>query len=77
MVVYFSTGAAFFLYAEKIPYSAVWFAGIECLAVAAMASATIGFLVPVALGYAFLCFAFKLPVGRFDAPGDFSYGTYI
>jgi peptidoglycan/LPS O-acetylase OafA/YrhL len=34
-------------------------------------------LAPVCLSYAFLWLAFNLPFPRFDAKGDYSYGTYI
>ncbi len=77
VVLHFSTGAVLFLYADKIPFSPLWFAGAAALALGGMANAIGGFLVPVALGYVFLCLAFKLPVGRFDTHGDFSYGAYI
>jgi peptidoglycan/LPS O-acetylase OafA/YrhL len=36
-----------------------------------------GLATPIFLTYAFLWLAFTLPFSRFEARGDYSYGTYI
>ena len=74
---YFFAGSVCFLYRETIPYSKPLFLGSICLAGMSLMFAPLAWLVPIALPYAFLCLAFKLPVSRFNPKGDFSYGTYI
>ena len=77
LCLYFSSGCLCYLYREKIPYSVVTFV-IALLALgASLATGMFGVIAPVALPYAFLWLAFTLPFARFDARGDFSYGTYI
>ncbi|MDQ6654325.1 MAG: acyltransferase, partial [Verrucomicrobiota bacterium] len=75
--LFFAGGGACFVYRKEIPSS-----GFICLALAALTSASVplglfGLIAPVALPYAFLWLAFRLPLARFEARGDFSYGTYI
>ena len=77
LCLYFLAGCVCFLYREKIPYSKVLLAVSVCLAILSLVVGVLDFLTPIALPYAFLCLGFKLPVGSFDARGDFSYGTYI
>jgi peptidoglycan/LPS O-acetylase OafA/YrhL len=75
--LYFSAGSVCFLYREKIPCStALFIASVILLAVSLMYGG-IRLVAPVAMSYAFLWLAFKLPVTRFDTRGDFSYGAYI
>jgi peptidoglycan/LPS O-acetylase OafA/YrhL len=75
--LYFFAGAVCFLYREKIPYSKGLFIGAVVVASVTLTVGALGWLTPIALPYAFLCLGFKLPMGHFDAKGDFSYGTYI
>lgn len=74
---YFFAGSVCFLYREAIPYSRRLFLGSIFLAGLSLLFAPLAWLVPFALPYAFLCLGFKLPVGRLNTRGDFSYGTYI
>ena len=77
MAMYFLIGSVCFLYREKIPASPVLF--VFCLVVCAV-SIVYGILpltAPIVIPYLFLWLACKLPFTRFDARGDFSYGTYI
>lgn len=75
--LFFCAGAACFLYREKIPCSAVAVAACVVILVASLPFGMFGLVTPIFLTYAFLWLAFKLPFARFDAHGDFSYGTYI
>jgi peptidoglycan/LPS O-acetylase OafA/YrhL len=74
---YFSAGSLCFLYRKAIPFSTQLFV----LSIVSMAGALMlgafSVVAPVAMSYAFMWLAFKLPVTRFDAHGDWSYGTYI
>jgi len=76
-LLYFFAGSVCFLYRETIPYSRSLFWGSLCLAVFSLLFAPLAWLAPIALPYAFLCLGFKLPAGRWNTRGDFSYGTYI
>jgi peptidoglycan/LPS O-acetylase OafA/YrhL len=73
----FSAGCLCFVYREKIP-SSVWIFA-ACLALLALSLPFRGFglATPILMTYAFLWLAFNLPFSRFEAKGDFSYGTYI
>ena len=75
--LYFFAGAVCFLYREKIPYSKALFIGSVGVAAVSLTVGVLGWLIPIALPYAFLCLGFKLPIRHFDAKGDFSYGAYI
>ena len=77
LCLYFLAGCVCFLYREKIPYSKALLVVSASLASLSLVVSALDFLTPIALPYAFLCLGFKLPAGRFDARGDFSYGTYI
>lgn len=74
---YFFAGCVCFLYRARIPYSKVWFIGSACLAVLGLHFVPLGFLVPVALPYSFLCLSFTLSTNRLKTKGDYSYGAYI
>ena len=73
----FSVGSVCFLYREKIPSSSWAFVGCIGVLVASLPLGWFGLAAPICLSYAFLWLAFNLPFSRFDAKGDYSYGTYI
>ena len=75
--LYFSAGCLCFLYRESIPCSTPLFAASVLLLVASLPLSVFAIVAPVAMTYSFLWLAFYLPFSRFDARGDFSYGTYI
>ena len=75
--LYFSAGCTAFLYREKIPFSTGWMVLSLAAVGASLLLGLFGTVAPVALSYAFLWLAFKIPLRNFDAKGDFSYGTYI
>ena len=75
--LYFCAGCICFLYRGKIPVSRWLFVGALLALGMALALGVFGLVAPFALTYAFLWLAFALPFARFDARGDFSYGTYI
>ncbi|HEX4630304.1 MAG TPA: acyltransferase [Chthoniobacterales bacterium] len=77
LTLFFSAGSVCYLYRDKIPASKILFVISVCLLGFASACGSFGLVAPVALSYAFLWVAFRLPIHRFDARGDFSYGTYI
>jgi len=77
LCVFFLAGSVCFLFREKIRCS-VWIF-VACIG-AVGASFPLGLysvLAPICTSYAFLWLAFNLPFSRFDAKGDYSYGTYI
>jgi peptidoglycan/LPS O-acetylase OafA/YrhL len=74
---FFAAGAAAFLYREKIPYSLPLFVISVVMLAAGLPFRGFGSVAPLAMTYALLWLAFKLPFARFDRKGDFSYGTYI
>ena len=75
--LFFCAGCVCFLYREKIPFSRALFVGALVVLGIGTAAGVFGLVAPVAMTYAFLWLAFALPFARFDARGDFSYGTYI
>ncbi len=75
--VFFAAGSTCFVYREKIPYSTPLFVIALGTQAASVPLGAFELIAPFALTYAFLWLAFALPFGRFDRPGDFSYGTYI
>ena len=77
LTLYFSAGCVCYLYRESIPASKILFAAALVLLAAGLAFDSFGLVAPIAMSYASLCLAFWLPIRRFDALGDFSYGTYI
>jgi peptidoglycan/LPS O-acetylase OafA/YrhL len=77
LCLYFCGGCVCFLYREKIPASRWLFVGALLLLGIGLAAGMFGLVAPIAMTYAFLWLAFSLPFARFDARGDFSYGTYI
>jgi peptidoglycan/LPS O-acetylase OafA/YrhL len=77
LCLYFCAGCACFLYREKIPLSRRLFIWALLLLGISLAAGVFGLVAPIAMTYAFLWLAFSLPFARFDARGDFSYGTYI
>ena len=77
LAVYFSAGCVCYLYRASIPASKTLFAAALVLLAVGLCFGSFGLVAPMALSYASLCLAFWLPIRRFDALGDFSYGTYI
>jgi peptidoglycan/LPS O-acetylase OafA/YrhL len=77
LTLFFSAGSVCYLYREKIPASKALFAASVVLLGVSLVFGSFGLVAPIALSYAFMCVAFRLPIQRFDAGGDFSYGTYI
>jgi peptidoglycan/LPS O-acetylase OafA/YrhL len=75
--MYFSAGCACYLYRNSIPASKILFVASLVVLAVGLGFDSFGLVVPIALSYASLCLAFWLPIRRFDALGDFSYGTYI
>jgi peptidoglycan/LPS O-acetylase OafA/YrhL len=75
--VFFSAGSVCFLFREKIPCSAWAFVACIAVLVASLPLGGFGLAAPIFMSYAFLWLAFNLPFSRFDAKGDYSYGTYI
>jgi peptidoglycan/LPS O-acetylase OafA/YrhL len=75
--LFFLAGCVSFLYQEKIPSSSTVFV-ISLIALGlSLPIGMFGLIAPVAMTYVLLWLAFTLPFARFDAKGDFSYGTYI
>ena len=77
LTVYFLAGCVSYLYRASIPASKRLFAAALVLLAVGLGFDSFGLVAPIALSYASLCMAFWLPIRRFDALGDFSYGTYI
>lgn len=77
LTLYFSAGCVCYLYREQIPVSKVLFAASLILMAAGLTFGSFGLVAPIAMSYAFMSLAFRLPIRHFDARGDFSYGTYI
>jgi peptidoglycan/LPS O-acetylase OafA/YrhL len=75
--LFFSVGSLCFLYREKIPSSAWVFVACIAVLVGSLPLGLFGIAAPIFMSYAFLWLAFNLPFSRFDAKGDYSYGTYI
>jgi peptidoglycan/LPS O-acetylase OafA/YrhL len=75
--LYFASGSVAFLFREKIPFSAAFFVGCLVALVVSLSCGAFGMVAPLVLPYAFLWLALAVPITRFDANGDFSYGTYI
>jgi peptidoglycan/LPS O-acetylase OafA/YrhL len=73
----FSAGCLCFVYREKIPYSGWIFAGCLILLPLSFPLGIFGLAAPVFMTYAFFWLAFTFSFPRFDAKGDYSYGTYI
>jgi peptidoglycan/LPS O-acetylase OafA/YrhL len=77
LALYFSAGCVCYLYRESIPASKILCAASVLLLAAGLTFGSFGLVAPLAMSYAAICLAFWLPIRRFDAWGDFSYGTYI
>ena len=77
LTLYFSAGCVCYLYRESIPASKILCGACLGLLIAGLEFGSFGLVAPVAMSYVFMCLAFWLPIRRFDAWGDFSYGTYI
>lgn len=75
--LYFCAGCLCFLYIGEIPFSRLVFIASVLLTGVSLLVGAFGLIAPVAMTYAFLWIAFRLPLGRFEAKGDFSYGVYI
>jgi peptidoglycan/LPS O-acetylase OafA/YrhL len=77
LAVFFCAGSLCFLYREKIPSSSWAFVGCIAIVAATLPLGFFGLAAPIFMSYAFLWLAFNLPFSRFDAKGDYSYGTYV
>lgn len=77
LTLYFSAGCICYLYRESIPASKVLFGACLVLLTVGLVFGSFGLVSPIAMSYVFMCLAFWLPIRRFDAWGDFSFGTYI
>jgi peptidoglycan/LPS O-acetylase OafA/YrhL len=75
--LFFAVGSLSFLYREKIPCSSWAFVGCIAVLVTSLPLGLFGLAAPIFMSYAFLWLAFNLPFSRFDAKGDYSYGSYI
>jgi peptidoglycan/LPS O-acetylase OafA/YrhL len=75
--LYFLGGALCFLYREEIPFSPALLLLAALLLAGGLMAGWFGVIAPLALPYLFLWLACKLPVQRFDARGDYSYGLYM
>lgn len=73
----FSAGCVCFVYREKIPFSGWIFTGCLVLLALSLPCGLFGLATPLFMTYAFFWLAFTLSFPRFDAKGDYSYGTYI
>lgn len=77
LALFFCVGSLCFLYREKIPSSSWAFVACMAILVVSLPLGFFGLAAPIFMSYAFLWLAFHLPFSRFDAKGDYSYGTYI
>lgn len=75
--LYFLGGALCFLYREEIPISPALLLLLVLLFAGGLMAGWFGVIAPLALPYLFLWLACKLPLPRFDARGDYSYGVYL
>lgn len=75
--LYFLAGALCFLYREEIPFSSALLLLSTLLLAGGLVGGWFDVIAPLALPYLFLWLACKLPMQRFDAHGDYSYGLYI
>jgi peptidoglycan/LPS O-acetylase OafA/YrhL len=75
--LYFVAGAICYLYRERVLFSATLFFAAGVVLLGGTLLGAFGLVAPIAVPYAFLWLACRLPITRFDAPGDFSYGLYI
>jgi peptidoglycan/LPS O-acetylase OafA/YrhL len=75
--LYFLTGVLCFLYRNEIPFSRALLLLSVLLLTGGLMVGGFGVIAPIALPYLFLWLACKLPLQRFDARGDYSYGLYI
>jgi peptidoglycan/LPS O-acetylase OafA/YrhL len=73
----FSAGCLCFVYREKVPFSGWIFGGCLILLASSVPFGLFRVATPIFMPYAVLWLAFALPFSRFEAKGDFSYGTYI
>ena len=75
--LFFAMGAVMWLYAEKIPMTKA-LAGVAGIVLVVSLRNHLYYAVgEVAFAYLVMWLATVLPLTRFDAPGDFSYGIYI
>jgi peptidoglycan/LPS O-acetylase OafA/YrhL len=75
--IYFAAGSLCYLYRQEILFRRGLLVAAVAALVASPAMGCFGLIAPVAVPYAFMWLACKLPFRRFDARGDFSYGLYI
>ena len=75
--LYFVAGAVCYLCRERILISGTLFFSACVVLLGGTLLGAFGLVAPIAVPYAFLWLACKLPITRFDARGDFSYGLYI
>lgn len=76
-VLYFFMGSLYFLFRDKIVLRRGWFLLASSLALVSLPVGWGAIVLPVAMPYALLWLAFRLPITRFDLHGDISYGLYI
>jgi peptidoglycan/LPS O-acetylase OafA/YrhL len=77
LCLYFSAGSVSYLYREKIRFSHTLIMIAVIFLVGALFMGWFGVIAPLALPYLFLWLGCKLPIHRFDAHGDYSYGLYL
>ncbi len=75
--LYFLAGTICFLYRKKIVFSPTRLGLSALVLVCALSNRWFGVVAPIALPYLFFWLACKMPLYRFDARGDYSYGLYI
>lgn len=73
----FTAGSLAYLYRREILFKRELLIAAAAALLASTVTGCFGLVAPVAIPYAFLWLACKLPIRRFDAHGDFSYGLYI
>jgi peptidoglycan/LPS O-acetylase OafA/YrhL len=77
LAMYFVAGTLAYLYRSEIKYPRTLLIVSAAALFASLGGGCFGVVAPLAIPYLFLWTACKLPLQRFDARGDFSYGLYI
>ncbi len=77
LAFYFGSGTVAYLYRERIQISWVLFGACLTIAALSVLFGTVRLTAPLIFPYLLLWLMCRLPICRFDALGDFSYGTYI
>jgi len=76
-VLYFFAGSLYFLFRDKIILHRRLFLLTSLLILIALSAGWGAVVLPLAMPYALLWLAFRLPMTRFGRRGDISYGVYI